>query len=89
MDGCITNDGDVFLYGAKTVYRNFSINSKVCLQENYSYPIFSENNIILVLLMALSYVCYSNNCLSKNKSEVNTPDGHQQLSELSGKATQD
>ncbi|KAL4225143.1 Flap endonuclease GEN 1 [Mactra antiquata] len=28
VDGCLTNDGDAFLYGAKCVYRNFTMNSK-------------------------------------------------------------
>ncbi|XP_006191445.2 LOW QUALITY PROTEIN: flap endonuclease GEN homolog 1 [Camelus ferus] len=27
-DGCLTNDGDAFLYGAQTVYRNFTMNTK-------------------------------------------------------------
>ncbi|KAM5143051.1 LOW QUALITY PROTEIN: flap endonuclease GEN homolog 1 [Callospermophilus lateralis] len=28
VDGCLTNDGDAFLYGAQTVYRNFTISTK-------------------------------------------------------------
>lgn len=34
VDACITNDGDAFLYGAQTVYRNFTMNIKVlCFKE--------------------------------------------------------
>lgn len=29
VDGCVTNDGDAFLYGAETVYKNLTINTKV------------------------------------------------------------
>ncbi|XP_007945674.1 flap endonuclease GEN homolog 1 [Orycteropus afer afer] len=28
VDGCLTNDGDAFLYGAQTVYRNFTMNTQ-------------------------------------------------------------
>ena len=37
VDGVITNDGDAFLYGAQTVYRNFTIDKKAqvnCLSTN-------------------------------------------------------
>lgn len=43
VGGCITNDGDAFLYGATTVYRNFTINSKVGFtidSFNFSYSLF-------------------------------------------------
>ncbi|EDO44985.1 predicted protein [Nematostella vectensis] len=30
VDGCITNDGDAFLYGARTVYKDLCISAKVC-----------------------------------------------------------
>ena len=29
VDGCITNDGDAFLYGARTVYKDLCISGKV------------------------------------------------------------
>ena len=29
MDGCITNDGDAFLYGARTVFKDLCISGKV------------------------------------------------------------
>ena len=31
VDACMTNDGDAFLYGARTVYRNFTMDKKVCI----------------------------------------------------------
>lgn len=36
VDGCLTNDGDAFLYGAHTVYRNFTMNTKVFFSSSLS-----------------------------------------------------
>jgi flap endonuclease GEN len=60
VDGCITVDGDAFLYGAKTVYRNLStdINNFIC--QEYSLDII-ETRLNLsrdkLVAMAILFGC--------------------------------
>uniref|UniRef100_H3B409 GEN1 Holliday junction 5' flap endonuclease n=1 Tax=Latimeria chalumnae TaxID=7897 RepID=H3B409_LATCH len=51
-DGCITNDGDVFLYGAQTVYKNFTMNTK---------NIFSLSSLFtwLLFLCSIHVLCHA------------------------------
>ncbi|XP_012428289.4 flap endonuclease GEN homolog 1 [Taeniopygia guttata] len=42
VDGCLTNDGDVFLYGAQTVYRNFAMNAKDPHLDSYTMSSIKE-----------------------------------------------
>ncbi|XP_061667994.1 flap endonuclease GEN homolog 1 isoform X2 [Syngnathoides biaculeatus] len=63
VDGCITNDGDVFLYGARTVYRNFNINSKDPQVDCYKTSrvqtelrLSRENLVGLAILLGCDYI---------------------------------
>uniref|UniRef100_A0A3Q4HVJ8 GEN1 Holliday junction 5' flap endonuclease n=1 Tax=Neolamprologus brichardi TaxID=32507 RepID=A0A3Q4HVJ8_NEOBR len=65
VDGCITNDGDAFLYGARTVYRNFNMNSKLqdpqvdCYQTSRvqtDLNLSRENLVGLAILLGCDYI---------------------------------
>ncbi|TRY87199.1 hypothetical protein DNTS_031726 [Danionella cerebrum] len=63
VDGCITNDGDAFLYGARTVYRNFNINSKDPQVDSYQMSrvqdelALSRDTLVgLALLLGCDYI---------------------------------
>ncbi|XP_028997138.1 flap endonuclease GEN homolog 1 [Betta splendens] len=63
VDGCITNDGDAFLYGAQTVYRNFNMNSKDpqvdCYQTSRvqsQLRLCRENLVGLAILLGCDYI---------------------------------
>ncbi|CAL8315854.1 unnamed protein product [Lota lota] len=63
VDGCITNDGDAFLYGAKTVYRNFNMNTKDPLVDCYctsrvqsELHLSRENLVGLAILLGCDYI---------------------------------
>ncbi|XP_077366747.1 flap endonuclease GEN homolog 1 [Festucalex cinctus] len=63
VDGCITNDGDVFLYGARTVYRNFNMNSKDPQVDCYKTSrvqtelcLSRENLVGLAILLGCDYI---------------------------------
>nr|CDS33110.1 flap endonuclease GEN 1 [Hymenolepis microstoma] len=57
VDGCVTNDGDVFLYGAKVVYRHFSLNSRdASVEAYYSEHITTRVGLCQKSLVLLSLV---------------------------------
>ncbi|XP_026173760.1 flap endonuclease GEN homolog 1 [Mastacembelus armatus] len=63
VDGCITNDGDAFLYGARTVYRNFNMNSKDPQVDCYrtskvqtELHLCRENLVGLAILLGCDYI---------------------------------
>ncbi|XP_043962835.1 flap endonuclease GEN homolog 1 [Gambusia affinis] len=63
VDGCITNDGDAFLYGARTVYRNFNMNSRDpqvdCYQRSRvqtELHLSRENLVGLAILLGCDYI---------------------------------
>ncbi|XP_046559726.1 uncharacterized protein LOC124268741 isoform X2 [Haliotis rubra] len=63
VDACITDDGDVFLYGARTVYKNFTMNSKDPHVESYSMAaieqdlgISRESLVGVALLLGCDYL---------------------------------
>ncbi|GAA29362.2 flap endonuclease GEN homolog 1 [Clonorchis sinensis] len=57
VDACITNDGDAFLYGATTVYRHFTMNSRDPSVYVYrSSRIYKELSLDRFLLVFLSIV---------------------------------
>ncbi|KAJ8889245.1 hypothetical protein PR048_008743 [Dryococelus australis] len=64
VDGCISQDGDCFLYGAQTVYRNFTIShSGTGGSAAYSIDVYKMTAIMSRLslsrrkLIALSILC--------------------------------
>ncbi|XP_062323274.1 flap endonuclease GEN homolog 1 [Osmerus eperlanus] len=63
VDGCITNDGDAFLYGAQTVYRNFNMNTKDPQVDCYKMPrvqlelhLERETLVGLAILLGCDYI---------------------------------
>ncbi|XP_033752016.1 flap endonuclease GEN homolog 1-like [Pecten maximus] len=63
VDGCLTNDGDAFLYGARTVYRNFTMNTKDPHVESYSMNNIESNlgldrekMVAMALLLGCDYL---------------------------------
>ena len=69
MDGCITNDGDAFLYGARTVYKDLCISGKVIKTRSIQFLQSCGTQEIETIM---SHIIYQKGDFKEHKDKVIT-----------------